>query len=136
MTGKLYVKDNLNYAKKHISLYLEFKDKYLIFEDTRKFGRFFLYSNMNYLNDKLGVEPLSDTFTESWILKSMKRKNRQIKSLLLDQSFICGLGNIYVDEALWHAKIHPLAISSSISNKKLSKLALFAFFVHRDLDIF
>ena len=122
MTGKLYVKDNLNDAKKHISLYLEFEDKYLIFEDTRKFGRFFLYSNMNYLNDKLGVEPLSDTFTESWILKSMKRKNRQIKSLLLDQSFICGLGNIYVDEALWHAKIHPLAISSSISNKKLSKL--------------
>ena len=77
---------------------------------------------MNYLNDKLGLEPLSDTFTESWILKSMKSKKRQMKSLLLDQSFICGLGNIYVDEALWHAKIHPLAISSSISNKNLSKL--------------
>ena len=89
MTGKLYVKDNLNDTKKHISLYLEFEDKYLIFEDTRKFGRFFLYNNMNYLNDKLGIEPLSDIFTESWILKSMKSKNRQMKSLLLDQSFIC-----------------------------------------------
>ena len=77
---------------------------------------------MNYLNDKLGVEPLTDDFTDNWMLKNMKSKNRQIKSLLLDQSFICGLGNIYVDEALWHAKIHPLAISSGISNKKMLKL--------------
>ena len=77
---------------------------------------------MNYLNDKLGIEPLSDDFTDNWILTNMKSKNRQIKSLLLNQSFICGLGNIYVDEALWHAKIHPLAISSNISNKKLKKL--------------
>ena len=122
MTGKLYATNTLDLNKKHVSLYLKFNNKYLVFEDTRKFGRFFLYNNMNYLNNKLGIEPLSDTFTESWIQKHMKSKNRQIKALLLDQSFICGLGNIYVDEALWDAKIHPLAISSSISNKKLSKL--------------
>ena len=52
----------------------------------------------------------------------MKKKNRQMKSLLLDQSFICGIGNIYADEALWYAKIHPLSISSRISSKKLLKL--------------
>ena len=62
MTGKLYVKNNLDKTTKHISLYLQFDNKYLIFEDTRKFGRFFLYSNMDYLNDKLGVEPLLDDF--------------------------------------------------------------------------
>ena len=52
----------------------------------------------------------------------MKKRNRQIKSFLLDQSFICGIGNIYADEALWYAKIHPLSISSRISSKKLLKL--------------
>ena len=45
-----------------------------------------------------------------------------MKSLLLDQSFICGIGNIYADEALWYAKIHPLSISSDISRKKILKL--------------
>ena len=45
-----------------------------------------------------------------------------MKSLLLDQSFICGIGNIYADEALWYAKIHPLSISSRISQKTLLKL--------------
>ena len=56
------------------------------------------------------------------ILKNMKKRNRQIKSFLLDQSFICGIGNIYADEALWYAKIHPLSISSRVSRKKLLKL--------------
>jgi len=122
MTGKLYASNAIDKSKKHISLYLKLNDKYLIFEDTRKFGRFYMFDNMDYLNEKLGVEPLLDDFSTDWILYNMKKKNRQIKPLLLDQSFICGIGNIYADEALWHAKIHPLSISSRISRKKLLKL--------------
>ncbi len=122
MTGKLYVSNLVDTTKKHISLYLQFNDKYLIFEDTRKFGRFYLYENMNFLNNKLGVEPLSSNFTENWILRNMKSRNRQIKQLLFDQSFICGLGNIYIDEALWMAKIHPLSISSAIPSRKIITL--------------
>ena len=122
MTGKLYASSSIDPSKKHISLYLKFGDKYLIFEDTRKFGRFYLYSNMDYLDDKLGLEPLSSDFTDDWILENMKNRNRQIKALLFDQSFICGLGNIYIDEALWYAKIHPLSISSGIPAKKILML--------------
>ena len=77
---------------------------------------------MDYLDDKLGLEPLSSDFTDDWILENMRNRNRQIKALLFDQSFICGLGNIYIDEALWYAKIHPLSISSSIPTKKILRL--------------
>ena len=122
MTGKLYASNSIDPIKKHISLYLQFGDKYLIFEDTRKFGRFYLYDNMNVLNNKLGVEPLSNDFTEDWILRNMKSRNRQVKQLLFDQSFICGLGNIYIDEALWRAKIHPLSISSQIPSINIANL--------------
>ena len=122
MTGKLYVKPKLDKNKKHISLYLKFYDKYLIFEDTRKFGRFYIYDSIDYLNNKLGIEPFWEDFTEKWLIDNLKVKNRQMKHLLLDQSFIVGLGNIYADEALWHAKIHPLSKSDSISTKKVKNL--------------
>ena len=122
MTGKLYIVNEINIDKKHISLYLKFNDKFLIFEDTRKFGRFYLYDNMMILNQKLGIEPLSVDFSKNWLIDNLKTKKRQIKSLLLDQSFICGIGNIYADEALWHSKINPLAISNNISNSKIVEL--------------
>ncbi len=122
MTGKLYVVEELDVNKKHISLYLKFSNKYLLFEDTRKFGRFYLYRNINYLDEKLGVEPLSDEFSEDWLLNNIKNRSRQIKPLLLDQSFIAGIGNIYADEALWYASIHPLSISSNLSKRKIKIL--------------
>ena len=122
MTGKLYVVEEIDKNKKHISLHLKFLDKYLIFEDTRKFGRFYLYKNIDYLNSKLGIEPLSDDFTDEWIIKNMENRCRQIKPLLLDQSLISGIGNIYADEALWYAKINPLSISNRIPRKKILKL--------------
>ena len=122
MTGKLYAVNAIDKNKKHLSLYLQFSDKYLVFEDTRKFGRFYMFENIDYLDSKLGIEPLSESFSKDWILENINKRNRQIKPLLLDQSFICGIGNIYADEALWYAKIHPLSISSRISRKKLLKL--------------
>ena len=122
MMGKLYVVDSIDRSKKHISLYLAFDDKYLVFEDTRKFGRFYMFDGMDYLNSRLGIEPLTKDFSKNWILENTKKRNRQIKSLLLDQSFVCGIGNIYADEALWYARIHPLSISSQISSKKILKL--------------
>ena len=122
MTGKLYVVNEIDKSKKHISLYIRFENKYLVFEDVRKFGRFYMFKNMDYLNEKLGVEPLQSEFSDKWLLCSIKKRKRQIKSLLLDQSFICGIGNIYADEALWYSKIHPLSISNKIPVKKILKL--------------
>ena len=122
MTGKLYVQSKIDRSKKHVSLYLSFNDKYLIFEDTRKFGRFYLYNGIEYLNNKLGIEPFWKYFTEKWLIDNLQKKSRQMKQLLLDQSFIVGLGNIYTDEALWYAKIHPLSKSDEIPIRKIKEL--------------
>ena len=122
MTGKLYVKTKLDKKNNHISLFLKFSKDYLIFEDTRKFGRFYLYNSINYLDTRLGIEPLGKNFNENWLIKNLNNKNRQIKQLLLDQSFIVGLGNIYTDEALWISKIHPLSKSDNINTFKVKTL--------------
>ena len=74
MTGKLYAVDSLEKDQKHISLYLPFDNKYLIYKDTRKFGRFYMYDNMDILNHKLGIEPLSESFTQKWLIENMKKR--------------------------------------------------------------
>ncbi len=94
----------------------------LRFQDTRKFGRFYLTSNSQEILGKLGPEPLSDRFTLRCFHAMLQARKRLIKPLLLDQGFIAGLGNIYVDEALWKAGIHPLRVSSSLSKKEVAAL--------------
>lgn len=122
MTGKLYVRPCEQELRKHVAATLKFSNLCLIFEDTRKFGRFYLYPNLDYLNQKLGIEPLDPTFCDDWLIKNLRSRQRRIKSLLLDQKFIVGLGNIYTDEALWHAKIHPLSRANEIPKSKVKKL--------------
>jgi len=94
----------------------------LFFRDTRKFGKIYICKNLNWLEDRLGIEPLSKHFTPIWLYKQLQQRKRIIKSFLLDQKFIAGLGNIYVDEALWKAGIHPKAISNRIGKKRCEKL--------------
>ncbi len=119
MTGRLLLKLSEEDKPKHLTAIINFTDKSsLYFKDYRKFGRFYYYNSMDYINTKLGVEPLSKDFTEDWLYKNLHNSKRQLKPHLLDQSFIAGLGNIYVDEALWVAKLHPQQIGSSVSRKK------------------
>ena len=94
----------------------------LRFHDTRKFGRFFLTRAAHTILDKIGPEPLAKSFTRKQLLQMLQGKKRQMKPLLLDQGFIAGLGNIYVDEALWEARIHPLRISSSLATEEITAL--------------
>jgi formamidopyrimidine-DNA glycosylase len=71
---------------------------------------------------RLGPEPLSKEFTSKWLYNALHKKHRQLKPLLLDQTFLAGLGNIYTDEALHIAKLHPLAASDSITAKQAEAL--------------
>jgi formamidopyrimidine-DNA glycosylase len=120
MTGYLYISSEIPKNKKHVRCYFELSNgKYLIFKDIRKFGGFFLYNNLDILTNKLGLDPFDKLFTRDWLLQNCKNKKRKIKNLLLDQSFICGLGNIYVDEVLWHSKIRPNKISNNIPKLKI-----------------
>jgi len=91
MTGKLYLQNNIS-QKKHISAIITMNnDNYLIFEDTRKFGKFYYYKSQNYLNNKLGIEPLSNDMNDRFLLNILHNKKRMIKALLLDQHIIAGL---------------------------------------------
>ena len=123
MTGRLLLKLSEDDKLKHLTAIVYFTDKSaLYFKDYRKFGRFYYYDSMDYINQKLGVEPLSKDFTGDWQYKNLQRSKRQLKPLLLDQSIIAGLGNIYVDEALWFAKLHPQQLGFSVSRKKSNTL--------------
>lgn len=123
MTGRLLLKLSEDDKLEHLTAIVHFKDKSsLYFKDYRKFGRLYYYDSMDYINQKLGVEPLSKDFTNDWLYKALQKSKRQLKPFLLNQRVIAGLGNIYVDEALWFAKLHPQQIGSSVNRKKSAVL--------------
>ena len=121
MTGRLYPSDRIP-DEKHISAVFQLSDKVLIFKDTRKFGRIYWYDEWSEFDNKHGIEPLGEQFTKQWLVQSLHSKKRQMKALLLDQHLIAGLGNIYVDEALWTARIHPLTTSNKVTTIEISRL--------------
>lgn len=102
-------------------------DSNLYFNDQRKFGWIKLLPDsevpeLGFIK-KLGPEPLGDTFTEDIFIARMRRRNgATVKSALLDQTVVAGAGNIYTDESLWGAKIHPATRVRDISDKSLHTL--------------
>lgn len=99
----------------------------LYFNDQRKFGWMRLLPTIEIANldffKKVGPEPLSADFTSDiFIERVMRRKNSNIKSVLLDQTVLAGVGNIYADESLWGAKIHPSTLLKEISKSRLKTL--------------
>ena len=116
MSGDLSIRDSTIRPEKHDRLVLKLSDnKSLVFNDTRKFGRVWLTSMPEDVLGRLGPEPLSREFTAQWLYNALRKKHRQLKPLLLDQTFLAGLGNIYTDEALHIAKLHPLVASNSVT---------------------
>lgn len=123
MTGRLLVATSPKPLSKHVHVMLHLDDTHwLHFQDTRKFGRMHLAEDPNVILDKLGIEPLSPEFTARWLRQLVWSRKRLMKPMLLDQTVIAGLGNIYADEALWAAKIHPLRISSTLSDADITSL--------------
>ncbi len=123
MSGDLSIRNSTIRAELHDRLILKLSEgKSLVFNDTRKFGRVWLTAKPEEVLGKLGPEPLSADFTVKWLHTALHNKSRQLKPLLLDQTFIAGLGNIYADEALHVAKLHPLATSNSITARQAEAL--------------
>ncbi|MBR5624256.1 DNA-formamidopyrimidine glycosylase [bacterium] len=92
--------------------------KALRYDDIRKFGRFNLTKDKEEILGKLGPEPLEKSFTPKLLFERLPKDNKTklcIKAWLLDQTNVAGLGNIYVDEALWLAKIHPERPANSLT---------------------
>lgn len=108
MTGKLRLANPDEQPGKHDHIIITLGDgRRLFFNDTRKFGRLQIAPAGTDPLAGLGPEPLDDAFTLAALRLQLADKSRQIKPLLLDQTTVAGLGNIYVDEALWQARIHP-----------------------------
>jgi formamidopyrimidine-DNA glycosylase len=130
MSGDLLIKESTIRPEKHDRLILsllspvalESNLSNLVFNDTRKFGRVWLTATPDQVLGRLGPEPLSRAFTPAWLHTALHTKHRQLKPLLLDQTFLAGLGNIYSDEALHRAKLHPLAASDSVTTKQAEAL--------------
>lgn len=123
MSGDVHIKDSTNKPGKHDRLIIKLSGrKSLVFNDTRKFGRVWLTENPNEILGKLGPEPFSKNFSPQWLYAALHKKHRQLKPLLLDQTFLAGLGNIYTDEALNIAKLHPLHASDSVTTKQAEAL--------------
>lgn len=124
MTGQLQMDIDETDGMKHYSFAIFFESgKRIYFRDYRKFGRLYYYDNLEVLDYKLGVEPLSSEFNYDYLLECVKSSNGMIKPFLLNQKHIAGLGNIYIDECLWLSKIHPKKIASKISKPKIKILS-------------
>ncbi len=95
----------------HIHLIIRFDSrKVLIYRDPRKFGRILFFATDEALLKffaRLGIEPLSESFTLAALCATLEGKKGRIKPFLMNQSYICGLGNIYADESLFAAALHP-----------------------------
>jgi formamidopyrimidine-DNA glycosylase len=88
----------------------------LTFTDPRKFGRAWLVADPQSVLGTLGPEPLDDSFTAAHLYARLQATRRQLKPLLLDQTFLAGVGNIYADESLHAARLHPLTASQSVTD--------------------
>lgn len=124
MTGGLFTKsEQSNMARhKHERARFYFHDgSALIFHDVRRFGTIEWRKKEQPL-PQLGIEPLSRQFTAQAFGQLLKNKTQAVKSSLLNQKLIAGIGNIYADESLWSAKIHPKRIASTLSVREVREL--------------
>jgi formamidopyrimidine-DNA glycosylase len=123
MTGKFRIEPTGPASRPHDHLMFVLGDgRKLVFNDTRKFGRFRIVpKGVNGLSD-LGPDALDDAFTAELFRHRLEGRRRMIKPLLLDQTVLAGLGNIYVDESLWDAGIHPCRTADTLGKAELRRL--------------
>jgi formamidopyrimidine-DNA glycosylase len=117
---------DIDLPMKHTRVGIYFDDKSaLYFNDMRIFGYLKLSTKLEMKKAKarFGPEPISPNFDSSWFYEKLKKRKTPIKAALLDQTFIAGLGNIYVDEALWRAKVRPTRSADKVTKKEASALA-------------
>ncbi|MGY3765128.1 DNA-formamidopyrimidine glycosylase [Vagococcus vulneris] len=128
MEGKFdFHADQKDEITKHTHVLFTFSDgSELLYLDVRKFGRFTLLEKNEAVHykgiQKLGPEPVEPDFDLTTFSKKLKRHSKAIKPLLLDQTLVTGLGNIYVDEALFRAKIHPETPADELSEAQIKEL--------------
>ena len=127
MEGKYFIKKPQEALNKHDHIIISLNTKEeLRYNDTRKFGKMYLVKKdeleLTPLS-KLGLEPWDESLTTKY-LKEKLNKNKAIKTLLLDQSIITGIGNIYADEILFLSKLNPEKKGNKLTNKNLEDIII------------
>lgn len=125
MEGKYSVDDQADPLIKHTHIVFSFTDgEELRYNDVRKFGTMHVFTKGEEFSQKplnqLGPDPFEERFTLNYFYEKLQKTNRAIKNALLDQTIVAGLGNIYVDETLFKAGIHPLRKASQLSEKEVA----------------
>lgn len=129
MEGKYFLRENREEPMRHELVCFVFKDgKTLRYHDTRKFGRMYLIEKEQLESAKpirnLGLEPWDKSLDSNYLKKKYERKKIPIKTALLDQSIIAGIGNIYADEILFLAHINPLKSCSLLTKKEREEIIM------------
>jgi formamidopyrimidine-DNA glycosylase len=123
MTGSLLTSPG---ETPHVRALLRLDDGTTVgYRDVRRFGTWLLLEPGElepYLGSRLGEEPLVAAFTAKGLAERLEGRRAPLKAALLDQRTLAGLGNIYVDEALWYAKLHPLRVAGSLGRDELRRL--------------
>jgi formamidopyrimidine-DNA glycosylase len=119
MTGSLWLTPPDRFVRAVIHLNGGTK---IYLRDPRKFGVMWLVENKNSVTDKLGPEPLEADFTAETLAKALAKRTAPIKALLCDQNVIAGIGNMYADEALFLAKIHPMRAGGGLTKEEIGRL--------------
>ena len=125
MTGRLYVSqpEDRAEADNYLRVVMFLDDgRELRFSDMRKFGRVYLVASLDSVLAKLGPEPLEDDLTLEAFKERLVNRSGAIKPLLLNQTFVAGIGNIYADEALWHARIDPRRKADTLDGDEVARL--------------
>jgi formamidopyrimidine-DNA glycosylase len=123
MSGHLAVIKSETPTDKHTHTIFELDNgQELQFRDTRKFGRVYLVTNQDEVLGKLGPEPLESEFTAEKLSEILRGRRRAVEPFLLDQTMIAGIGNIYADEALFYAGLHPQRKTDSLDTQDIKRL--------------
>jgi formamidopyrimidine-DNA glycosylase len=123
MSGQVRVENGERALDDHARVVFHLADgRQLVFSDTRKFGRIYWTTNLESVVGDLGPEPLADDFTADALVEILSRHKGALKPLLLNQRVLAGLGNIYTDEALFIARLHPLRKANSLSPAEIGQL--------------
>ena len=123
MSGRLEVGPALDPPDEHAHVVFQLDgNEQLRLHAPRKFARVYLVDDPDWVLGKLGPEPLDDAFTAEVLAERLRGRRARLKPLLLDQSFVAGLGNIYVDESLWLSRLHPLRTADSLAVDDVRRL--------------
>ena len=123
MSGRIEVLKTGTRRHKHVHFTCTFDTGYTLhFNDARKFGRVYCVNELQDVTGHLGPEPLEPAFTLRKFRPLIAKKSGGLKALLLNQTFIAGVGNIYADEALWRAKLHPFFRAADLEDAQVAAL--------------